>query len=887
MGDPTPKDAKYTKVPTAEMSRLFALKNVEVEFVNPVDSEVGQKDPDGPLGNPAPNCMLVHKTLTSRWVYIFQSLGDKITWFAEHWLDKDGLLHPVDMKAARDKERNKRPDPSKADDGHGGQMTLPHTVNGKRAYYAFFVIGTRLPLESIHKLATPENFKKLFSGLGIDLKKDESYKLFDPREDKHLKPPPGTEQPYILVFDALRYGMSANRALQKLRDREVAWLVPAKNLPAAQRERTEARQKKKLIASTVKALLDGDPNDRLSIKKKLKVDDLNNWLSDYDSKTMSKKANCNALVGHVQEFLMERFHMQFTVEANMLLEKVDPDGGDPDLAQFMQDYADTIDRFIETDQGLKYLTKVVDDKSHFIHNYVMNTSNAPRLYFAAFRRMPRAFMWIFKEVFIPYRAKYGTSFRATMVDPLYGTIIAREFSVDLESFRWTNKTGHVVTVTRDANIRVIYNDTFTRPTPGARSGADPLGDTVHDPHAVTVPGNQPAGPTVTRDGGLSDAPRVNREVNMTLYEVGPVTVTTTHTPTNWSKYFTDKDIANIQNAAKEFTQVLTVLNMGLAMFDLGDKGVNTWSILNAAASLGNTVVALEAMTLLAEATLRRIAFVTAIFDTVNSVHNALHAYDKGDKVAALGFSITALGSLVAVAGLGMTLFVTGAATSWTGIGAVIAIIGALVVLFGGSNDSEIQLFAKHCIWGVSYGEDGGDDKWQEGRFENWHESKSGGLDHQIKAMMNILQGFSIEGRAWTVRISLGIHNPKSKLQVKLEADYADEHHEREVVIAQEPKNKTGTKTRIVDPKDADRNDTGGVSASYGGDYFDITWYFGSNKYGVRQDEPQLESNREMDISVRLDLNGDGKTMIPPSGKWVKYHTVALAWRKPARSLDNL
>jgi hypothetical protein len=209
------------------------------------------------------------------------------------------------------------------------------------------------------------------------------------------------------------------------------------------------------------------------------------------------------------------------------------------------------------------------------------------------------------------------------------------------------------------------------------------------------------------------------------------------------------------------------------------------------------------------------------------------------------------------------------------------------VLFGGSNDSEIQLFAKHCVWGVSYGEDGGSDNWQEGRFENWHENKDGGLDRQLKAMMNILQSFSITGMAWKVRISLGVHKPQSKLQVKLENDYLGENHKLEIVIAQEPKNKTGTKTKVIDPSDPDRRDTGGASAVRTSDYVDLSWWFGGYKKGtIRQDDPKFEGDREMDVYVRLDLDGDGKKMIPPSGKWVKYHTVALAERKPARSLDN-
>src|SRR5262245_23739715 len=103
MGDEKDQGQKYVKTPAAEMSRFFVLKNVEVEYVDPKDVEVGTPDADRPIGNPVTNTILVHKTLTNRWVNIFQRLGDKVAWFAEYWLDEKGLVHPVDMKAAKDK----------------------------------------------------------------------------------------------------------------------------------------------------------------------------------------------------------------------------------------------------------------------------------------------------------------------------------------------------------------------------------------------------------------------------------------------------------------------------------------------------------------------------------------------------------------------------------------------------------------------------------------------------------------------------------------------------------------------------------------------------------------------------------------------------------------
>src|SRR5207249_5739976 len=120
------------------------------------------------------------------------------------------------------------------------------------------------------------------------------------------------------------------------------------------------------------------------------------------------------------------------VETYLILEKVDPDGPKTadELALFMTEYSACMDRLIETEPGLTWLTKIVGDKSHFVHRYVIDTTSAPRLYAKVFSKASGAFFWMFKEVLIPYRAKYGTAFRKTMVNPLYGTIVGKEFSVD-------------------------------------------------------------------------------------------------------------------------------------------------------------------------------------------------------------------------------------------------------------------------------------------------------------------------------------------------------------------------------------------------------------------------------------------------------------------------
>src|SRR5262249_19002845 len=151
----------------------------------------------------------------------------------------------------------------------------------------------------------------------------------------------------VVIEDHLRYVSSLNQVMQQLRDREVAWAVPAKNLDARQRERTEQRQKKKLLTETINSLLDSDPEDKLGIRKKVKGIDLYQWLKDYERKAEQKKKDVNTLAGEVTKWLEAKI-TTFVVETYRVLEKVDPNSPKTvdELAQFATEYQTCMDRCI-------------------------------------------------------------------------------------------------------------------------------------------------------------------------------------------------------------------------------------------------------------------------------------------------------------------------------------------------------------------------------------------------------------------------------------------------------------------------------------------------------------------------------------------------------------
>src|SRR5215475_10826391 len=91
--------------------------------------------------------------VVNRWLYVFQQRGDKWAWAGEYWVDKDGGYHSVDMKSARGKERNARPQPSQ---DSLKLLSLAYKINGKQVLYGFYLSGTRLALQTITKLESKD-----------------------------------------------------------------------------------------------------------------------------------------------------------------------------------------------------------------------------------------------------------------------------------------------------------------------------------------------------------------------------------------------------------------------------------------------------------------------------------------------------------------------------------------------------------------------------------------------------------------------------------------------------------------------------------------------------------------------------------------------------------
>lgn len=898
--------AQTTKTPVTTLSREFVLRE-RLKKLDVWQDEPHRADPD-PVA--AVSVLDVWAPVANRWVYVFQALGSDVTWIAEYWVDAKGAYYPADMKDCTDKtgkpakERQDR-QPLKAMLGARNRhekLAFHHTINGKRAYHAFYLSGVRMSLNSLRKLATSDYFQRL---VPTDLSVDAAYRLpiqltlhkGEKGEDWVREDPTLPDWPYgelgdipsdlrnnlyVSVFDVFFHGMSLNRVVQQLRDLELAWLIPAADLDKDQRKRTEQRQKKRLLAGILKPVADANSD----VMYALRHGDLDQWLDHYEQVRKKHQDDVRTWAKKLTEW-MDLKITTFTVDGILSLENVDPNNCEDDLVWFMTVYSACMDRMIETGPGLDWLNGIVADKSHFIHRWVLDTSSSPRLYAKVFDKTPKAFFWMFKEVFVPYRQKYGLAFRATMVNPLYGTIAARDITVDLQPEQWVKEdTGHVVTVTKDADIRV-----YIKEGPLPREVGDPGnfgGQSADETNTAVVPKDAQTG------GGGSQAPGVEDikqnaaqqqaciaqwEAENSVRTVENQTVTTDRRPTNWSKNIRQESVDRILKAQEAFGHAMAALNMALALYDLADKGVNTKTLLNAGASLGKLVPSLNALLELnlSKRSLQGIGFVTAVYDCWSYTSTGLKARDSGNTTAAGGYLLTGFGSGMIALGTGLAII--GVETSWTGVGTVLVAVGLVIALVGGS--APIESFAQHCVWGQSYGADGGDAGWQEGPFSGWHEKNPDGLDRQLKAMFNLAAGFSVQASDFSeALITLGMTQPNSKLYVKFDAEFGTRRVQRAPTLIVNLDTRTLAQDQKLthDPANEPnwanldecrlalyQNKDGRVAVR-------VKLRYLPRDLSVYEDAGQMVN---CDCAVRLDLNGDGKSWIPSSGAWVPCHIKAI------------
>jgi hypothetical protein len=187
----------------------------------------------------------------NKWIYAFQRCDGKLELYAEFFADGRGELALFAGRDARVLERDKRPAPTPTG---SNECTLPHTINGKRAFYFFVVSRIRLPLASIRSFeaAAPKGV-----GPDVDLARDDSFVA--------VIRGPGAMSPtdsYHLVVDPITIALNLHEPYESACNDVLQYTVEFAEQTPTQKITVRNRQNAILVARLLKSVLDSDPSDQ-------------------------------------------------------------------------------------------------------------------------------------------------------------------------------------------------------------------------------------------------------------------------------------------------------------------------------------------------------------------------------------------------------------------------------------------------------------------------------------------------------------------------------------------------------------------------------------------------------------------------------------------------
>lgn len=317
----------------------------------------------------------------SKWAYVFQDLGGTVTWYGEYQVSYN-VINPVLLEGNRERDRDDRPAPTPG----VGQMRLPHTINGTRAYYYTYISRMRLPIDAVRQLLqrAPELLPYM------DLDDTESYGATDPTPHRILFT--GTEwlypcvEPITIALNLARYYQTACNDL-------IGYTSLYEGQSAEQRKRVEERNKTKMLGEILASVLDSDPEDNLGLKNEFATGGeraMRTFLSGYEAKVKEKTREADRRGAALCHWL--RSEIMGIAEVAHFINK------EADAAAFINPYAQCVDRLQECTPGKSYLAYLVKTESHFVHEYVLRTSPSPDGVFQVGRKCAAAILGLWKEL---------------------------------------------------------------------------------------------------------------------------------------------------------------------------------------------------------------------------------------------------------------------------------------------------------------------------------------------------------------------------------------------------------------------------------------------------------------------------------------------------------
>jgi hypothetical protein len=358
----------------------------------------GPAGPTDPLPDPCPDGRPEESVaaLADRWVYVFRRAAAGATVAQlECRVDAAGDLACVDLAAAR----GRRPEPGAP---AGRTLMLPISMAGKPQLYAFFAARLRLPLAAIEQLKAEVG--RLLPT--VDLSRPEAFYF----------PLAHPEDMVLRMVDPLAVAENLNAVYQAARDRLVNYVTPNASQSEQERAAVILRQKKILLSTVLKNLLDTDSQNALHLRERFApgmVEEMQEFLQHDED----EKKTLEAAVEHAGIALCQWLESRWIETAHQLY-RLQPQR---DLTAFFRGYARAVARLKECRAGRAFLAGMLRNKAHWVRTNVLPEKEelVTDEVYQVFRKNAIALLALWEELVPVALEVYGKEYINDCVGALY------------------------------------------------------------------------------------------------------------------------------------------------------------------------------------------------------------------------------------------------------------------------------------------------------------------------------------------------------------------------------------------------------------------------------------------------------------------------------------
>ncbi|MBM3785127.1 MAG: hypothetical protein FJW30_12245, partial [Acidobacteria bacterium] len=370
-------------------------------FAQWISYTVSSLDPESWSPNPKPYARSKrrYQNIYFGWVYLFQNCEGNIRWYGEYRVLNDEIA-TVDLTDARDLERDERPAPGPYQKTIHVANTVAAEENGtsvsREVTYHAYLSRMRLPIDAVKQLQLRAN--QILPHTRLKPEPEDNNAEFSGFKPHYLFPEPDGHLVFCAVDPlsiaeslALQYGDACDSYLE--------YVTAAESMPEHQRKQVTDRQSKMCLGETILGLLEQQPELETQLEKGGKAN-IRAFLDSIEStrvhllrQAMRRSVPlCYWLRGELFE-IAQQSHFVFA---------------EKDAAEFLEIYSTAVERLMESDPGVAYLSHVLLDKGHFVHAYVIPQSEMGATEFQVARKSWSSTLNILEKLSLIYLRKTGT-----------------------------------------------------------------------------------------------------------------------------------------------------------------------------------------------------------------------------------------------------------------------------------------------------------------------------------------------------------------------------------------------------------------------------------------------------------------------------------------------